>query len=98
MRRRLAAVLSVLAVSFTSMLLAQESRESVPLNDWRVPFEQIRAKVMETEPLRIAERSLHPSVDAVPSAASHFINIVPCRGVDTRLANGTYCGPKLVGG
>jgi hypothetical protein len=98
MRRRLAAVLSVLAVSFASTLLAQERRESVPLNDWRVPFEQIRVKVMETEPLRIAERSLHPSVNAVPSAASHFITIVPCRIVDTRNPNGAYGGPKLVGG
>jgi hypothetical protein len=98
MRRRVAAVLSVLAVLFTSTLLAQESRDAVPLRDWAVPFEEIRAKVMETEPRLIAERSLHPSVNAVPSAASHFITVVPCRVVDTRNPNGPYGGPKLVGG
>src|SRR5437899_7517007 len=98
MRRRVATVLSVLPVLFTTTLLAQESRDPVPLKDWPVPFEQIRAKVMEREPRLIAERSLHPSVNAVPSAASHFITVVPCRVVDTRNANGPYGGPKLVGG
>src|SRR5712692_1350495 len=98
MRRRVAPVPSVLPVLFTSMLLGQERRDPVPLNDWPVPFEQIRAKVMETEPLLIAERSLHPSVNAVPSAASHFITVVPCRVVDTRNPNSLYGGPKLVGG
>jgi trimeric autotransporter adhesin len=98
MRRGFAAVLSILAVSFTSTLLAQESRDAVPLNDWPVPFEQIRAKVMETEPLRIAERSLHPSANAVPSAASHFITVVPCRILDTRMASGPYGGPAFTPG
>jgi hypothetical protein len=98
MRGGFAAALSVLSVLFTSTLLAQESRDAVPLSDWPVPFEQIRTKVMETQPLRIAERSLHPSVNAVPSAASHFITTVPCRVVDTRNANGTFGGPKLTGG
>ena len=95
MRRCIAIVLWVLVLSLPSALLAQESRDAVPLSDWPVSFEQIRGKVMETEPGRIAERSLHPSVNAVPSAASHFITVVPCRIVDTRNPVGPFGGPAF---
>ena len=45
MRRRVATVLSVLPVLFTTTLLAQESRDPVPLRDWPVPFELNRLPV-----------------------------------------------------
>src|SRR5216683_3338609 len=89
---------TALAQSSAATPRQRDDDDAVPLKDWAVPFEQVRTKVMETEPVRIAERSLHPSVNAVPSAASHFITVVPCRVVDTRNANGLYGGPKLVGG
>jgi len=106
MTQRVGRLLSALVLlSCASVALAQvepaarrDADDAVPLKDWAVPFEQLRAKVMETEPRLIAERSLHPAVNAVPSAASHFITVVPCRVVDTRNANGPYGGPKLVGG
>jgi len=96
--RRLVVFVLFVAVVLAASARAQDNRDPIPLKDWPVPFEQIRTKVMEREPRLIAERSLHPSVNAVPSAASHFITLVPCRVVDTRNPNGPYGGPKLVGG
>src|SRR5207237_10881092 len=54
-----------------------------------------RGTIAETHPIRVAERSLHPNPNAVPSAASHFITMVPCRILDTRNANGPFGGPIM---
>src|SRR4051812_16498454 len=94
-RKMLVFVPLVQALVVTAVL-AQDN--TVPLRDWPVAFEQIRARLAKTQPRLIAGRALHPSTDSVPSAASHFITIVPCRLVDTRNANGPFGGPKLVGG
>src|ERR1700686_3237464 len=80
-------------LSLGSVALAQD--DPLALKEWSVPFEQIRATVGETGPTRIAERSLHPSVNTVPSAASHFITMVPCRILDTRNPGGPFGGPIM---
>src|ERR1700688_900578 len=87
-------ILSVHVVLLSAVGFAQDV-DSLALKDWAVPFEQIRGRVAETRPTRIAERSLHPSTNAIPSAASHFITMVPCRILDTRNPNGPFGGPIM---
>jgi hypothetical protein len=93
-----AVVCSLVALSVVAQPRSRGVEDPIPLKDWAVPFDQLRAKVMETEPRLIAERFLNPSTNSVPTAASQFITVAPCRVVDTRNANGLYGGPKLVGG
>src|SRR5438105_3261334 len=83
--------MGVIVLSFCASLTAQE----IPLKDWAVPFEQLRGNVAETHPIRIGDHALRPDPDAVPSAASHFITMVPCRVLDTRNANGPFGGPIM---
>src|ERR1700686_1976643 len=93
--RRLVVFVLFIVVVTAASALAQDNRDPIPLKDWAVPFEQIRASVAETHPSRIADRSLHPSTNAVPSAASHFITMVPCRILDTRNPVGPFGGPIM---
>src|SRR5438105_5298113 len=80
-------------ICFAVSALPQD--DPIPLREWAVPFEQIRGTIAETHPTRIAERSLHPNPNAVPSAASHFMTMVPCRILDTRNPNGPFGGPIM---
>lgn len=87
----------VVVVSIALASWAQEDRhqDPLPLKDWLVPFEQIRTsevRQMDTN------RHLRPSVNAVPSAASDFITMVPCRILDTRDPNGPFGGPIMNSG
>src|SRR6202140_2408529 len=93
--RRLVVFVLFIVVVTAASALAQDNRDPLSLKDWAVPFEQIRASVGETRPTRIADRSLHPSTNAVPSAASHFITMVPCRILDTRNPVGPFGGPIM---
>src|SRR5688500_7081169 len=75
-------ILTVTAVS------AQErDLNPLALKDWRVDFTRMNRADAHL-------RSLQPN--AVPSDASHFITMVPCRLLDTRDVNGPYGGPKFV--
>jgi trimeric autotransporter adhesin len=65
-------------------------RTPLELKNWPVNFEGVLASDDASELGFI-------QADAVPSAASHFIAIVPCRVVDTRNALGPYGGPKMTG-
>src|SRR6202140_2575989 len=93
---RIAAI--VWAVLVSCGIATAQDVDPLAIKDWAVPFEQIRGRVAETRPTRIAERSLHPSTKAVPSAASHFITMVPCRILDTRDPNGPFGGPIMSSG
>ena len=62
----------VVAVLLSLDVAAQELR--VPLKNWPVRFEQAP----------VAETRLRVETNAVPSAASHFVSVVPCRVLDTR--------------
>jgi hypothetical protein len=64
----------------------RDQREAVPLRDWAVSFERLH---------RAEKNDLQPAPDAVPSAASHFITVVPCRVADTRNPTGPYGGPSF---
>lgn len=69
---------------------AQESLDGpiLQLKNWAVAFDRVvRSRVPGDEGEIVA--------DAVPSAATHFIAIVPCRVVDTRNPEGLYGGPKM---
>jgi hypothetical protein len=61
-------------------------RDPLAVRNWNVDFSKMKTtdRVFGVEP------------DAVPTAASHFVAVVPCRVVDTRLANGPYGGPAFV--
>src|SRR6202045_4358511 len=91
-------VLSIAAVVLFGAVGFAQDVDPLAIKDWPVPFEQIRGRVAEIRPTRIAERSLHPSANAVPSTASHFITMVPCRILDTRNANGPFGGPIMSSG
>src|ERR1700686_2112831 len=93
---RIAAI--VWAVLVSCGIATAQDVDPLAIKDWAVPFEQIRGRVAETRPTRIAERSLHPSTNAVPSAASHFITMVPCRILDTRNPVGPFGGPIMSSG
>jgi hypothetical protein len=61
-------------------------RDPVALRDWRIDFSKLE---------RADNRPIGLVPNAVPSAASHFVTMVPCRVFDTRLANGPYGGPAF---
>lgn len=69
--------------AFIMLLLLLSGRavasEEIPLKNWPVAFDSLLGdrQVQATRPLR-------SEVNAVPSAASHFIATVPCRVLDTR--------------
>jgi len=91
MRRcRFAVVISCVVFTVASIALAEDDRDqrdAVTLRDWPVSFERLH---------RAEKNDLQPASDAVPSAASHFITVVPCRVVDTRNPAGLYGGPSFV--
>lgn len=57
--------------------------DAVPLKNWPVPFDEIIGAA-EARRESVRRGSFLPAIDAVPSAASHFVAIVPCRVLDTR--------------
>jgi hypothetical protein len=86
-------ILLLLFVLVTSTF-AQREREDiqpgVPLRNWAVDFSPLTLAPAGTSEGRIA-------ATAVPSAASHFITMVPCRIVDTRRTpDGPFDGPVML--
>ncbi len=85
-------VWATLVLLVSSALAAQVERpldDPLALTNWQVPLVRI-------ERMDIAIRLLHPESNALPTAASHFIQIVPCRVYDSRVMAGG-AGP-IVGG
>ena len=72
--------LAVLLLSISAVAADQQ----VPLKNWPVAFDEVRANVGERLPSNAARRSLRPELETVPTAASHFVAVVPCRVLDTR--------------
>jgi hypothetical protein len=88
MRTNLAVITLSLFMALHVNAAEDPDGDEAPLRNWPVSFDRVvRAPA--------AER-FRPIFSAVPSMPSHFITIVPCRLVDTRLANGPYGGPSFV--
>lgn len=69
--------------------------DPLPLRNWEVRFIPEAPGVDSTGSVVESEGAV--TSNAIPSAASHFIAVVPCRVVDTRNPDGPYGGPKLIG-
>ncbi len=84
-------VLAAFLFIFTAtVVFAGEPLDSLVLRDWRVDFSKLEQR---------DERSFLPQPNAVvPSAASHFVTMVPCRILDTRNPNGPFGGPIFSAG
>jgi len=65
-------------------------RDPLALRDWKVDFAKL--------PLVDSRSFLAQPNAVVPSAASHFITMVPCRIFDTRNPDGPYGGPIFAAG
>ena len=91
-------VLTMTTAAFLGIASASAEILTVPLEDWRVPFEQIRRAASVPDPLRPAGSLRRATDAAVPSGASHFITVVPCRVADTRIAAGAFGSPMLGSG
>ena len=76
------AVSAVLAVLLSCSLSVAAQSDGAPV--WRNPdLPRVELKNWPVA-LGAAARSLGPETNAVPSAASHFVSVVPCRVLDTR--------------
>jgi hypothetical protein len=93
MRRLRVAFPLFLVLAFASAPAAPplELQTDLPVRNWPVDFSSLHADAIPQ-----GERMIEPQ--AVPSGASHFITLVPCRVLDTRNAIGPYGGPGFHAG
>ncbi|HJQ37090.1 MAG TPA: tail fiber domain-containing protein [Thermoanaerobaculia bacterium] len=79
-----------IVIAATAVVADDPVRDPLALRDWRVDFSKLEQR---------DERSFLPQPNAVvPSAASHFVTMVPCRILDTRNPDGPYGGPIFSAG
>ena len=79
------------ALAQSESIPRREAEDPLALRDWAVDFSPLTTKAREVNERRVVE-------NAVPSLASHFITVVPCRILDTRDPNGPFGGPIMGAG
>ena len=95
-------IVGILFLSIPAALIGREQRDVFPLSPWAAPlyWQPTQAESQAVaKPDRLGVFSSDAtSLAAAPVGSLVFVGMTPCRIADTRGPNGTFGGPRLVGG